>query len=615
MRYDKTVGTNARATLILIDTTVKLAEFTALINRFADEQLNISELSELIVDWLEQANDISLADLLSHTQQLLQKGELDPANFRRVSELLGELNIQRAISEQEQTSAGNHSMDETLVMRSPPGGGSDDETLIMPRPPGSIEKTIAQTVIETPEEKKKKSVKQTHKSVTTGDILKKRFELLELIGHGGMGVVYRARDLVKVKARDNNPFLAIKVLSEAFQKHSRAFIALQREASKAQRLAHPNIATVYDFDHDGNTIYMTMELMHGQPFDALISQLPPGGLPQATAMRYIEELCSALSYAHKQNLIHCDLKPANIFLCDNGAVKLLDFGITRAIKKEQQESGDETLFDPASLKALTPAYASVEMFRGDPPDPRDDIYALACVAYELLTGMHPYKKVAAHKALELDLKPQSVKGLNRRQQKALNNALALERDKRTPTVQQFLEGIRRPKSHALQLAIGGFSLLVLSAVFLVKPIQTQMREENQLQLIQSIKNGNQDQLLEMLATIQNQNEHSRAYLTSVLRKEIITYYQERINHVINAKSKRYDFPRASELLNQVMALYPDSASLREAEKDLARKKERLVTMLIQNYNKLNERGKDTSRILEILEEADPNNPLLQQLSQ
>ncbi|MBN1378029.1 MAG: protein kinase [Gammaproteobacteria bacterium] len=594
---------------------MELAEFTTLIKGFLRKQLSTSELSAQILNLLARDSKLKLSDLLSQTQIQLQNGMLDPKNFRLISELLNELAIQRAISDQESNQTNDSTSDETLIMRSPPGSGSSDETLIMPRPPSNFEKTVVQTVVSHSDSKSDRSKnKPSNTRVSTGDILKKRFELLELIGHGGMGVVYRARDLVKVKARDNNPYLAIKVLSEAFSKHSRAFIALQREASKAQRLAHPNIATVYDFDHDGSTIFMTMELLHGQPFDSLIGQLPPGGLPLATAMRYIEELCSGLAYAHKQNLIHCDLKPANIFLCDNGAVKLLDFGITRAVKKEQQEVGDETLFDPASLKALTPAYASVEMFRGDPPDTRDDIYALACVAYELLTGMHPYKKVAAHKALELDLKPQNVKGLSRRQQKALNNALALERDKRTPTIQQFLEGIRKPKSHALQLAIAGVVVLIISAVLLINPIRKQWHEENQLQLIQSIKNGNQDQLVEMISAIRQQNDSQRAYLTSILRKEIITYYQERINHAINAKSKRYDFPKAAELLEQVKVLYPDSASLAEAEKELRRKKERLVSMLLNNYKELSQRGKDTTRVIEILREADPQNPLLQQIS-
>ena len=114
----------------------------------------------------------------------------------------------------------------------------------------------------------------------------------------------------------------------------------------------------------------------------------------------------------------------------------------------------------------------------------------------------------------------------------------------------------------------------------------------------------------MLAAIQQQDENRRAYLTSVLRKEIITHYQERINYAINAKSKRYDFPKAAELLNQVKALYPDSASLAEAEKELHRKKERLVSTLLNNYRQLSARGKDTSRVLEILQEADPQNPLL-----
>lgn len=603
---------------------MKLTDFSLLLSDFAAGKIDSGRLHDGIVRILDDTADVGLGDLLAHTQAMLHDGELSPADFRQVSELITELNIQQAVSTQEETVSqlnARNQGDETLIMPSPPGAGRDDETLIMPKRGGNRKKSgrhYDKTVVQTSESGRSRDRDTGNRdkppkpamAVKTGDVLKRRFELLELIGHGGMGVVFKARDLVRVQARDSNPNVAIKVLSEAFKKHSRAFIALQREASKAQRLAHPNIATVYDFDHDGSTIYMTMELLHGQPFDSLIGQLPPGGMPNKVALHYIEQLCNGLAYAHKQHLIHCDLKPANIYLCDNGTVKLLDFGITRAIKKEQQESGDETLFDPASLKALTPAYASVEMFRGDPPDPRDDIYALACVAYELLTGVHPYKKVAAHKALELDLKPPPIKGMGRAQQRAFNRALALERDKRTPTVEEFLQGIKSPKSHAKQLGIAASVLILAGGALLIKPIQTQLHEEAQLQLIQSIKAGDRERLEEMLLTIDRKDDKTRAYLTSILRKEIITYYQERINAVINARERRYDFPKAAELLNEVQALYPDSASLSEAERQLLAKKRNLVSRLVERYREVNQSGGDTRRILEILEEADPGHPLL-----
>lgn len=594
---------------------MNLPEFTALLEDFIRGRLDNTAFNSSLIRLLNENPEVHLSDLLAYTQSLLDEDKLNPAQFGDISRIVTKLNIQRDLAERE------NAVDSTLA---------DDETLIMPdtsqnsrndadgnQPPSDVDvhqdrsdsRGEVTAIPAEPEASHSQSAPRS-KSVKVGSILKERFKLLDMIGHGGMGFVFKALDLVKVQAQDSNPYVAIKVLSDRFKKHSRAFIALQREASRTQRLAHPNITTVYDFDRDNDTIYMTMELLHGQPFDKLIAQLPADGLPQQVALRYIEDLCHGLAYAHKQQLIHCDLKPANIFLCDSGTVKLLDFGITRAFKSEHRENGDDTLFDPASLKALTPAYASVEMFRGEQPDPRDDIYAVACVAYELLTGSHPYKKVAAHKALELNLKPAPIKGVSRRQQKALLNALALERSKRTPTVDKFLEGIRPPKDHAKQLLVGGFLILATGFLLLIKPIQTQLKEEAQLNLIQAIKHGDQSQLAELLASIHNEDENNQAYLASVLRKEIISYYQNRINAAINAKEKRYNFPEAGRLLDQVKKLYPDSASLTEAEKQLNVRKQHLIETLLHNYRELNDQGMDAGRVLEILREAAPEHPLL-----
>src|SRR5690606_6454115 len=107
-----------------------------------------------------------------------------------------------------------------------------------------------------------------------GSVLKGRFRLEEVIGQGGMGAVYKAVDLLKVEARDRNPYIAVKLLIGDFKEHPEAFIALQRESAKAQRLAHPNIATVYDFDRDGETVYMTIELMVGAELAKYIKKLP-----------------------------------------------------------------------------------------------------------------------------------------------------------------------------------------------------------------------------------------------------------------------------------------------------------------------------------------------------
>ena len=201
-----------------------------------------------------------------------------------------------------------------------------------------------------------------------GSVLKDRFELMDVLGEGGMGKVYKARDLLKVEAKDKNPYIAVKTLTGDFKQHPESFIALQRESSKAQRLAHPNIATVFDFDRDGGTVYMTMELMEGDELAKFIKHLPAGGLPVPDAMNIIKQLCDGLAYAHSKQLVHSDFKPGNAFLTKDGTVKLLDFGIARASKTRKDTSGETTVFDPGQLGALTPAYATVEMFEGMDPE-------------------------------------------------------------------------------------------------------------------------------------------------------------------------------------------------------------------------------------------------------
>ncbi|MGA7801904.1 MAG: serine/threonine-protein kinase, partial [Gammaproteobacteria bacterium] len=257
-----------------------------------------------------------------------------------------------------------------------------------------------------------------------GMTLKNRFVLESVVGRGGMGVVFKARDLRKEEAQDRNPYLAVKVLNEEFKRHPDSLKALQRESRKAQNLAHPNIVTVYDFDRDGATVYMTMEYLEGEPLDRLIKRDWPQGMPLKEALPIIEGMGQALAYAHQKGVVHSDFKPGNVFLTPDGTVKVFDFGIAQATKHAGTDAGEQTLFDAGTLGALTPSYASVEMLEGGEPDPRDDIYALACASYQLLTGRHPFDKRPATDARDRKLSPRPVAGLSRRQWRALAQGLA-----------------------------------------------------------------------------------------------------------------------------------------------------------------------------------------------
>lgn len=288
----------------------------------------------------------------------------------------------------------------------------------------------------------------TADTVGIGTVLKERFLLEELVGHGGMGAVYRARDRRKEEAEDSEPFVALKLLNDEFRQHPDALVALQREAKKAQALAHPNIVTVYDFDRDGVQVYLSMEFLRGEPLDVVIRRRG-GGLPAKEALQIVEHMSRGLAYAHQQGIAHSDFKPGNVFLTAKGNVKVLDFGIARAARVGTGGADDRTRFDPTTLGAITPAYASAEMLDGQAPEPADDVYALACITHELLTGEHPFldsagRKLPANEARRRGLRAPMLKQVPRRVARAIARGLAFDRAGRFADAGVFLEAIRPP---------------------------------------------------------------------------------------------------------------------------------------------------------------------------
>jgi len=298
-------------------------------------------------------------------------------------------------------------------------------------------------------------------------VLKERFILAKIIGSGGMGVVYKAKDLLKVEAKDRDPYVAIKVLSEEFKAHPEAFISLQRESRKSQRIAHPNIVNVFDFDRDGEVVFMTMEFMDGKPLDQIIRQYKSTGLPTDDAWSILKSMCLALIHAHSENIIHSDFKPGNIFVTNKGVTKVFDFGIARAVAKAtliDDSPEDRTVFDAGNLGALTPAYASLEMLEGKTPDVRDDIYALGCVAYELFTGEHPFNKVPADEAEKQGLKPKRIDNISKRQWNAIKQAIAFRREDRIASVDEFYSLITTKIKREYSIPIAGLIILLISII-------------------------------------------------------------------------------------------------------------------------------------------------------
>ncbi len=327
-------------------------------------------------------------------------------------------------------------------------------------------------------------------------VLKQRFVLEERIGSGGMGSVFRAKDLRKVEARGNQPFIAVKVLNNDFRHHPEAFIALEREASKSQGLRHPNIVSIFDFDKDGDVPYITMELLEGDELADLLRSYP-NGLPEELAWQVIEGMVAGLRHAHEEGVVHADFKPGNIYVTDRNATKILDFGIARAMRLNQ--AGEDTDFDPARLAALTPAYASREMLNGDNPEPRDDIFSLGIVMYMILTGHHPYGRVPANDAAREGLHPERVKQLSRRHWHVLEKCLQLNRQDRPADAAEVYEALfGKPAWHRWSM-VGAAAVIALS-VGLVAFKDTEIQEVKQEVRLETLVEAQLQRISGLLAT-------------------------------------------------------------------------------------------------------------------
>jgi hypothetical protein len=299
-----------------------------------------------------------------------------------------------------------------------------------------------------------------------GTIIRRRYVLERLIGSGGMGQVWKAKDLVSERARDPNPYVAIKLLNANFEADPDSFVSLQRETKKSQELAHPNVVTVYAFDTDdggSGRAFMSMALLEGDTLDDVIAA-HPRGMARTQALPLIVGMAKGLEYAHKQGIVHSDFKPGNVFVTDGGSPKVLDFGIARAAKIAGVERGEDS-FDAGILGGLTIAYAAPEMIEQREPHPADDVYALGLVAYELLTGRPPFNLQSAVEARARGATPPRIRTIRRYEWQAIRRALEFDRSRRWQNAGEFLRAYEGKSVAAAALAAVALCLAVVAGVF------------------------------------------------------------------------------------------------------------------------------------------------------
>lgn len=207
-----------------------------------------------------------------------------------------------------------------------------------------------------------------------GKLIGNRYEILEKIGNGGMATVYKAQDQVLKR------YVAVKVLRDEFTTDEEFIRRFNTEAQSAASLTHPNIVSIYDVGNEDNIYYIVMELIQGKTLKQIIDE--DGVLPWKWSIDIASQIASALEVAHKNNIVHRDIKPHNIIITEDGVAKVTDFGIAKAVSNSTITAFGTTI---GSVHYFSPEHA-----RGGYTDAKSDLYSLGVVMYEMLTGRVPF---------------------------------------------------------------------------------------------------------------------------------------------------------------------------------------------------------------------------------
>jgi serine/threonine protein kinase len=222
------------------------------------------------------------------------------------------------------------------------------------------------------------AAKAVSNELQPGDILDERFEISDLINRSAMSSVLKAIDLKTGRT------VALKVPLPSLEGDPAAFSRFQREAEIGRRLDHPGILKIIDVDDkDKSRPYLVMEFLEGQTLEKVMQRTRP--LPEGDALRIVSQILDALDYLHQQGVVHRDLKPQNIMICNDGSVRIMDFGIAKAAESRRITFGG---FSPTMG---TPDYMAPEQVKGQRGDKQTDIYSVGAILYEMVTGRVPFE--------------------------------------------------------------------------------------------------------------------------------------------------------------------------------------------------------------------------------
>ena len=266
-----------------------------------------------------------------------------------------------------------------------------------------------------------------------GHILDNRYKILEKVGTGGMASVYKAQDILLDR------IVAVKILHAKYGDDHDFVVRFRLEAQAAAKLSHPNIVNIYDVGYDENVHYIVMEYVRGETLKEYIEK--HGHLPINTSIQIAFDIGEALENAHRNGIVHCDIKPHNILVTETGRIKVADFGIARAINSSATNKEDNAIL--GSVHYFSPEQAS-----GGKIDERTDIYSLGIVMYEMMTGIVPFEGDTAisvalqHVQDDIPLPTKYNRRIPRLVEQCILKAMAKNPDDRFQSISEMMSELR-----------------------------------------------------------------------------------------------------------------------------------------------------------------------------
>jgi hypothetical protein len=285
-------------------------------------------------------------------------------------------------------------------------------------------------------------------SMQPGTLLNGRYRVVGALERGGVGQLLDAIDT----ASSSESRVTLKMIEIDWHEEPRAFDTLQAIVRHVRRLRHPNILSILDICRDDGHAIVVTEPLRGRWLSGLLREVRGRGLGFAVSWNIISGIANGLAYAHQHGAVHAELNPHMIFLTEEGTVKIAGFGLAQAIPMSMEPLA---ALDGLTLRTYADMYSATNWVHGSTPQGVDDLYPLGIIAYELLTGVHPFNRLSPAAAAAQQMRPSPIPGLDRRIRKVIERCLSFARQERPVNGANFLARIE-PSEQLLELMIERF---------------------------------------------------------------------------------------------------------------------------------------------------------------